>query len=79
MQVTLSEMTMLLKDSQNRNAIPPMRVTLSGITILVKDLQYANAPIPMQETLSGMTYDVVFLSLNAIILLLSLLNNTLLS
>ena len=79
MLVTPSGITRLVKEVQPQNALSPMLVTLLGITRLVKDLQPLNAQYPILFTPSGMTYDVVSLSLNAIILLLSLSNNTLLS
>ena len=54
-----------------------MLVTQSGMTRLFKDSQPENALSPILVTLSGMVYEVAFMSLNEIIVLLSLSNKTL--
>ena len=53
MEVTLSEIVMLVKLSQYANAKSPIEVTLSGIVMLVKLLKYANAQSPIEETPYG--------------------------
>ena len=43
MLVTLSGIVMLVRFSQNKNALSPMLVTLSGIVMLVRFSQDENA------------------------------------